>query len=159
MVAYSNIQASSIPAVNKSYKLVDLFDLINKNNPAMTSNFLVPLNGHQVITDAQCWSVKPDGSASAAQVGLTSSWVKNNANLMVTLLQDEDLINYLCQQGNLLQQNKAQFNAILLYFKLSLTPNGTIYRFYLNDPFPGIVRNFGGKTVNPALMIIEQWIK
>lgn len=157
MITDSILQASSIPVGNKSYKLVDLFHLINQNNAAMTSNFLVPLNGRLVITDAECWTVKPNGSASAAQVGLTSGWIKKNSNLMVTLLPDENLINYLCQQGNLLQQNKKQYNSILLYFKL-LAPNGKTYRFYLNDPFPAKVKTFGGKTVNPALMIINKWI-
>lgn len=150
-----------VPTVGTQYTLGYLFSLINTNNPSSTSNFLIALSGQQAIPANKAWSIKPTGSGSASRVGMTTSWVTANKTLKVTLKTDPVLISYLQSIGQLLSNEASLYQKILLYFEYRMSSSGPLYRFYLNDPFPGLIRSVttttGRVTINPAQNIINKW--
>lgn len=164
-VSSTSTATISVPQVSTQYTLGYLFGLINTNNSANNSNFLVALNGIAPIPDSQAWSKIPNGSGSAALAGMTVAWIQKNKNAVVTLQTDQELITILKSNGRLLLGDANAYAKILLYFKYRLSSSGPVYRFYLNDPFPGLVRSVvskvGGKTqritVNPVQLILNKW--
>lgn len=145
-----------IPSTGVSYTLYEIWQLINSNNPAKTSNFILPTLGGKILTDAQCWpaeGVLLDGSVSASKLNITEAWVTSNKNYKIQLQSDNKLIKYLLKNNRLTKVNdvNALYKQILLYFILPI--GGVNYRFYLNDPFPGGIQ---GNNC-PAQQIISKW--
>ena len=132
-----------VPVVGKQYTVQQLLSLINRNNPAKTSNFIVPTSKGSVIQT----SAGIDGSKSVDFAGLKGI-IQGNLGTEVTLNDDPNLIQQLFNEGRLNNTTKPQYAKILLYFTL----NG--YRFYINDPYPAKI--VVGRT-NPAGQIINKW--
>jgi hypothetical protein len=132
-----------------------LHTLINTNNKKKSSTFFVPKKGGQIITNDLCWgtilngAVNADSSQLPANIKMTSAWINQNANKQVTLQEDPVLINILKSQKRLKSNQTSKYTKILLYFSLTGS-DGEVYRFYINDPYPG-------KGGGPAKKIIGRW--
>ncbi len=136
-----------------TYTVGQLFDLINNNNPYKNSNFIVPMKaGKPIPASGDIRQIS--GSYSAKAAGLANIIETNKAiGTKVTLQADDTLINFLYAQKRLNSQTKANYAQILLYFELGG------YRFYLADPFPGIIKLYAIQSsgVNIASNIIKKW--
>ncbi len=128
-----------VPVAGKEYTLGALFNLINTNNASGNSNFLV-LDKNGV-------------SRSASTVGVSLSYIQENADTMVQLNADTERISQLTSKGVLTSKTAPQYSKILLYFELDGIPG----RLYINDPAPGKVIKSSFKETNPALNIINKW--
>ncbi len=128
-----------VPVAGKEYTLGALFNLINTNNASGNSNFLV--------LDSK------GASRSASTVGVSLSYIQENADTTVQLRTDDDRITQLTSKGVLTTKTASQYSKILLYFEL----DGISGRLYLNDPAPGKVIKSSFKETNPALNIINKW--
>lgn len=141
LIRQGNIAA---PKSGSSWKIKDLFALINKNNPQQNSNF--------IITDDT-----GTNSYSAQNVGFDANWAKNNTTT-VKLFRDDFQVRKLVSRGvlpspailNALRENtpKAQiyqlfkhisdnFPKILLYFEAVSPTDNKKYKLYITDPCPG----------------------
>ena len=137
-----------VPIAGKQYTIGSLFNLINTYNPSKNSNFLVAIKGNQVLTDDQD-STSLDGSASADRMQIVDlAWIKTNGNMTITLLEDENLANFLVSDGRVSSTDKNKYKALIAYFTVSI--NGFTYRLYLNDPFPAKMLRTAMGSVYPA---------
>jgi hypothetical protein len=125
----------AVPQTGGTYSVGQLFDLINTNNPAKTSRFLIlTTKGSQGI----------DLSAYNGQ--------------SVVLNQDPARIAQLVAGGALTSATKAKYQAIMLYFTLPTAPAPfNTYKYYLNDPNPGKRVKAGNVIRDPAASIIAKW--
>ncbi|MBX9830953.1 hypothetical protein K2X40_03265 [Candidatus Babeliales bacterium] len=142
------------------FALGDLWNLINTRLPKKVANFIVLAGENkQFFTDAQSnWSqgVQPVGSYSADRLGFSLDWIQQNKDQQVTLLDDPDLISLLEKENRVASTSQGdKYQKILLYFTIDM--NGTSYRLYLNDPYPGKVVAIGNKTINPVKNVINAW--
>jgi hypothetical protein len=94
-----------------------------------------------------------------------------NSTQVVSIQVDNALIEYLTAKKHLYTQSftakvsatktrkfeaiKDLYSKILLYFEVSF--GGKMYRFYLVDPWPGIVKRTSKSTTVPAKSFIESW--
>lgn len=152
----------SVPVAGKSYKVLDLLNNINTNNPSKTSTFILPVNGSQIVGDAQCWSVGVDkqgrkiisnitGSRSAANAGMTAL-ITANLNSMVQLRADPVLLDHLFNIGCFADlATKVLYGRVLLYFVIQG------YRFYICEVYPALVRKMAFGMINPAQDILNKW--
>ena len=151
-----------IPVAGKTYTVGQLFDLINMNNPRKNSNFRVPRRKGRLLPDDKCWSTKLKGSYPANtaklpnELRITPSWLRANGGIKVALQADPELIEYLAFNKRLKRKTKTKYARILLYFKLQ-SSRGAVYRFYINDPWPGKIRRTSRGKVNPAGKILKRW--
>lgn len=151
-----------VPSTAKTYTIGQLLKLINTNNPGNTSTFITPINGSQIVGDAQCWSVgvgpggkkiinNITGSRSVANAGLTAL-INTNLNATVQLRADPVLLDHLYNTGRFPDvKAKALYGRILVYF----VKEG--YRFYIADPFPAPIVRMARGGVNPAQNILDKW--
>ncbi len=152
-------RASTLLPVPKpgTYTVAELFSLINQNNPAKTSEFIVPLTGkspNYTVIKAGDDITKITGSAGTSKRGLTGIISQATMNkTTVTLRPDITLINFLfsAKQKRLDSASKAGYQKILLYFELGG------FRFYLVDPFPGKIVTLKGTKRSPAMNNIKKW--
>lgn len=154
-------QKAPTPALGVTYTIGQLWKLINKSNPAQTSNFILPTLQGRVLRHEQCWPSQGDflnGSVSAERVpfkGVTinRAWVVKHQKTKVQLHADPALIDFLVRDKRLTRTGgiDQQYAQVLLYFVLQI--NGKNYRFYLNDVCPGKIT---GDTI-PARSIINSW--
>lgn len=154
-------QKTPIPAVGVTYTIGQLWKLINKSNPAQTSNFILPTLQGRVLRHEQCWPSQGDflsGSVSAERVPfkgviMNRAWVVKYQKTKVALHADPALIDFLVRDKRLTRAGgiDQQYGQVLLYFVLQI--NGKNYRFYLNDVYPGKI---SGENV-PVRSIINSW--
>lgn len=139
----SLIRQGNIPApmAGSSWKIKDLFALINKNNPQQNSNFIITTDGIN--------------SYGASKFGFDADWAKNNTTV-VRLVQDVAQIKKLIargvlpnnsnlstaslksrQLGLLFKYISDNFPKIILYFTAVSPIDGKTYKLYIADPCPG----------------------
>ena len=154
---YRTLAKPTVPLTTRTYTVQQLLNLINSNNPNQTSAFIVAVNGSNVIMDKDAWATDKSGkitnitgSKSTDTAGLKNI-IQTNLNTNVTLKADPILINSLTINGALSSITKAQYSKILLYFSLGG------YRFYINDPNPGLIVRSAGVVRSPAQNIISKW--
>lgn len=125
----------AVPHTGGTYSVGQLFNLINTNNPAKTSRFLIlTTKGSQGI-DLSAYN-----------------------NQLVVLNQDPVRIAQLLAGGVLTAGTKAKYQAIMLYFTLPNAPAPfNNYKYYLNDPNPGKRVKAGNVIRDPAANIIAKW--
>jgi hypothetical protein len=154
----------AVPSVGVTYTLGQLFNLINTSNPNKTSNFIFPTLHGKVMTDAQCWPSQGDlltASVSASSVDfgngviINGPWIEKNSNLQIQLAADPILLNFLVTNGRVAKKDQQSYGRILLYGLINI--NGTNYRLYLNDPFPGKIVTTSRSTTNPSAAILNKW--
>lgn len=136
-----------IPVIGKSYIINQLKTLINMNNPADTSDFLVLTDAKGTVLKAGTPVANAGGSKSAKNAGLDGI-ISSNMQATVSLNSATNLITLLGQTGRLAAADVAQYSKILLYFELGG------YWFFISDPWPGKI--VVGR-VNPAKNIISKW--
>jgi len=149
VATYTNSGKIRVPRYgsNYQYKLSELFELINVNNPSNNSNFLVKMRDGNPVSGS---STNVDGSAGAHVIERAHTWFANNST-RVTLQKDQNLIDKLISQGRLDSDDEKAYKNILLYFELTVGSN--TYRLYLNDPCPGGISG----NVYPSKDIWEKW--
>ncbi len=125
-----------VPLTGRAYTVGQLFALINTNNPAGTSKFLI---------------LTASGDSQAAELSAYN-------NQSVVLNQDPVRINQLVKAGVLTSTTKAKYQKIMLYFKLPTAPAPyNTFKYYINDPNPGRRITTAGITRDPAANIIAKW--
>lgn len=119
----------------RSYTVMQLFDLINANNPGRTSDFLV---------------LTTQGSKGARIAGYDWS---PYANQTVILKQDASRINTLTQ-ARCFPDTQTQVNYLnsMVWFQLPGLP-----AMYLIDPNPGPTVRAGKTVRSPAFNNINSW--
>ncbi len=134
-----------VPHVGVKYSLGRLFDLINTGNPNKTLNFVM------------------ENGDSASLVGMTSKWIAEQCNLMVTLSYDENLIDELVEKGKIRDRSndRDSYKKILLRFQVKNKSGKMLFGgrwFYLNDTNPGKRRKIRNrKKVYHAKNIWRKW--
>jgi hypothetical protein len=129
------------PIPGRQYTIGKLFDLINTNNPAKTSNFLV---------------LTQKGTVSAAQFGFDQNWINAARASRVTLQKDDGQITVLINTKQLDAKTKNTYGKILLFFTVK-DAKGNLLKLYLNDPWPGLPKKAGSRSINPAADILKSW--
>lgn len=146
------------PALGEQKSPAELIALINQNNPAGTSNFLVLTKGlNDVVPCAENGAMDlsvVNGSTGADKAGFSLNHLRAQFNKM-QLKQDADLLNKLKTKGCFSKtEYKDEYGKILLYIVMKSPTNGNYYRLYLNDPWPSTYVSGGP---NEVLTILIKW--
>jgi len=142
--ASSGAKLLPAPKVGSSMTVQALRNIIRTNSAS--ADFLLACTSNRQPIPAGSSPVGLAGSMGLTPAALAV--INSNLNTTVTVKDDPALINALVTKGQVDNATKVNYQKILLWFELGG------FRFYLNDPYPGLI--VSGRT-NVAASIVKKW--